>query len=498
MAAGSPEVAAKADISADKKPETENLSENFHPDRLKRMAHGGALKDREKAADSPSKSEKERPRKESRKDSRREGKSSRSSSRGRRRRGGGRERERERGRRRRRDDSRSDSGDRGSREKRRKSKRSRRRRRSPSSSSPSSSPRPKKRSKRRERSIQSSLSSNFSVLPGSVSSISEGGGGFSSIPPSALPPGASKEEKAEYLRQMIKKQAEHTNRQLTRAGRRLYIGNLPISTGFHEKFLLEFFTDACKQLGVVAEEGPIIDIQVTVNQTFCFLEFRSHDLAMVALERFQGLTLADSPLKVARPKDFSAPPSHLVDFVCKGPKDIMQTQKSTAQTSALATINQVQSQIEEAKRRAAAATALVMAQQAAKNKLAEEQKDEESCVLVLFNMVRPGDLLEDDEYNEIRNEIGNECSKFGHLVDVVIPRPGGEEDDIEETFSEEDEDEDIEAKQAPGVGRVFLQYNSKEDASKARSVLHGRRFADNLVKATFYSEEKFFAKDYAA
>eukprot|EP00466_Bigelowiella_natans_P012301 jgi/Bigna1/128872/aug1.7_g3580 len=181
---------------------------------------------------------------------------------------------------------------------------------------------------------------------------------------------------------LLVQQTEVTNRQVTRASRRLFIGNLPSALGLTEILIFNFFTDACNQAGIVADENPVLGVEIRPNNKFCFVEFRSYKLATEAMEKLQ-------------------------------------------------------------------------------------------------------------EYQEIRNEIGDECNKFGHLVDVVIPRAGGQDFDDDEDNSEDEDEGGV-----PGLGKVFLQYATKEDAARARATLHGRRFSENLVEARFFPEDRFLAKDY--
>ena len=75
---------------------------------------------------------------------------------------------------------------------------------------------------------------------------------------------------------------------------------------------------------------------------------------------------------------------------------------------------------------------------------------------------------------EIRDDVHEECSKYGKLDAVKIPRPtstGG--------------------RSAPGVGKIFLKYDSNASAQKAMSALAGRKFADRTVVVTWFSEEYF-------
>ncbi|KAK2433178.1 splicing factor U2af large subunit B [Trifolium repens] len=99
-------------------------------------------------------------------------------------------------------------------------------------------------------------------------------------------------------------------------------------------------------------------------------------------------------------------------------------------------------------------------------------------VVCLTNAVAPDELKEDEDYEEIIEDMRQECSKFGTLVNVVIPRP--------------QPDGDL----SGGVGKVFLEYVDIEGATKARTGLNGRKFGGNEVIAVFYPENKFAQGDY--
>lgn len=44
-------------------------------------------------------------------------------------------------------------------------------------------------------------------------------------------------------------------------------------------------------------------------------------------------------------------------------------------------------------------------------------------VLCLMNMVAPEELIDDDEYEEIVEDVKDECSKYGQVKSIEIPRP---------------------------------------------------------------------------
>ncbi|RYQ82440.1 hypothetical protein Ahy_B10g101027 isoform D [Arachis hypogaea] len=94
-------------------------------------------------------------------------------------------------------------------------------------------------------------------------------------------------------------------------------------------------------------------------------------------------------------------------------------------------------------------------------------------VLCLTEAVTSDQLRDDEEYEEILEDMRDECRKFGALVNVVIPRPnpGGE--------------------LPPGIGKVFLEYSDNAGCSAAKNALHGRKFGGNVVTAVYYSEEKY-------
>jgi RNA recognition motif-containing protein len=96
-----------------------------------------------------------------------------------------------------------------------------------------------------------------------------------------------------------------------------------------------------------------------------------------------------------------------------------------------------------------------------------------SRVVELRQMLTEDDLRNDEEYIEILEDTRDECSQFGALKHVVIPRLGEK-----------------------GATKIFLEYSSVDDAAKAIQGLAGRTFDGRKVEATYYDEEKFASKLY--
>ncbi|XP_030566464.1 splicing factor U2AF 50 kDa subunit [Drosophila novamexicana] len=98
-------------------------------------------------------------------------------------------------------------------------------------------------------------------------------------------------------------------------------------------------------------------------------------------------------------------------------------------------------------------------------------------VLCLLNMVLPSELLDNDEYEDIRTDIKQECAKYGKVKSLKIPRPIG---DPPQT----------------GCGKVFVRFESIEDCKKALNALSGRKFSGRIVMTSFYDLDKYKRKDF--
>lgn len=76
-------------------------------------------------------------------------------------------------------------------------------------------------------------------------------------------------------------------------------------------------------------------------------------------------------------------------------------------------------------------------------------------------------------FTEIKEDVSEECSKYGTIVELKIPRPVGG------------------SRQSAGVGKIFVKYDTPESCQKALKALAGRKFADRTVVTTFFPEENF-------
>eukprot|EP00656_Telonema_subtile_P008669 TRINITY_DN14047_c0_g1_i2.p1 TRINITY_DN14047_c0_g1~~TRINITY_DN14047_c0_g1_i2.p1 ORF type:complete len:222 (-),score=56.89 TRINITY_DN14047_c0_g1_i2:131-796(-) len=99
-----------------------------------------------------------------------------------------------------------------------------------------------------------------------------------------------------------------------------------------------------------------------------------------------------------------------------------------------------------------------------------------TTVLVLTNMLSVEELGS-EEYDEIVADIKEECSQFGTIEDIHVPKPSTDESEV------------------PGLGRAYLKFADPTEAEKAFDALAGRTFDGKKVGCTYLDPEKFDARD---
>ncbi|KAM6921795.1 serine/threonine-protein kinase Kist [Xenentodon cancila] len=85
-----------------------------------------------------------------------------------------------------------------------------------------------------------------------------------------------------------------------------------------------------------------------------------------------------------------------------------------------------------------------------------------SPVLRLLNLIDDSHLHNEEEYEDILEDMKEECQKYGAVVSLLIP------------------------KENPGKGQVFVEYANSSDSKEAQRLLTGRTFDGKFVVATFY------------
>lgn len=221
--------------------------------------------------------------------------------------------------------------------------------------------------------------------------------------------------------------------------RELFVGNT--TPEMTEQMLREFLGNALEQVGLNVMAGnPITSCRVSGK--FAFVELRSPEEAANALN-LNNIPFMGAQLRVGRPSKWSGPPDNHGNW-----EDVLAKYMS----------GELQAGNTAPGQGAAAMNAIANA----------------TRVVELQNMLSSEDLVNEAEYNDLLEDTREECQQFGQLLNVYIPKAG-----------------------QPGETKIFLEFASTDDASKAIKGLEGRTFDGKRVQATFFDEAKFIRKDFA-
>ncbi|GAA6096370.1 splicing factor U2AF 65 kDa subunit-like [Tachysurus ichikawai] len=272
--------------------------------------------------------------------------------------------------------------------------------------------------------------------------------------------------------------------QMTRQARRLYVGNIPF--GVTEESMAEFFNTQMRFVGLSqTPSNPVLAVQINQDKNFAFLEFRSVEETTQAMA-FDGINFQGQALKIRRPHDyrplpgiseqpaFHVPgvvstvvpdspnklfigglPNYLNDDQVKelltsfGPLKAFNLVKDSATSlskgyafceyveigatdQAVAGLNGMQLGdkkliVQRASVGAKNANSTVITESPVSLQVPGLQRLQNSAmptaVLCLLNMVLPEELLYDDDYEEILEDVREECCKYGSVRSIEIPRP---------------------------------------------------------------------------
>merc|ERR1719210_3254174 len=309
---------------------------------------------------------------------------------------------------------------------------------------------------------------------------------------------------------------------ITRQARRLYVGNIPF--GVSEEEMMDFFNQQMHLSGLAQAEGnPILASQVNLDKNFAFLEFRSIDETTQAMA-FDGINFKGQSLKLRRPHDYQPMPgqSENPNFNVPGvvstvvpdspnkvflgglPNYLNEDQVKELLTSfgqlrasnlvkdsatglskgyafceyvdvsitdqAIAGLNGMQL----GDKKLIVQRASVGAKNSAAMNVAPVQPTE---VLCLLNMVTPDELQDEEEYEDILEDIREECGKYGAVRSVEIPRP-------------------VPGVEVPGLGKVFVEFAGLPECQKAQHALTGRKFSNRVVVTSYFDPDRYHRREF--
>lgn len=316
---------------------------------------------------------------------------------------------------------------------------------------------------------------------------------------------------------------------MTMQARRLYCGNLPF--GITEDLMIDFFNAKMRESDIAKQPGnPVLACQINLEKNFAFLEFRSVEETTLAMA-FDGIMLQGQALKIRRPKDYQPIPgiaitqaTHIPGVVSTVVPDTInkvfigglpnylnedQVKELLSTFGELRAFNLVKDSATGLSKGYAfceyvdigitdVAIAGMSGMQLGDKKLIVQRASVGSKtmpaqlqipgfdlnkevvatqVLCLMNMVSAEELQSDEDYDEIFDDIREECSKYGRIRSLQIPRPNRE-------F------------QVPGVGKIFIEYASPQESRTASEALAGRKFANRVVVTSYYDPDAYYRNEF--
>lgn len=323
--------------------------------------------------------------------------------------------------------------------------------------------------------------------------------------------------------------SQPNTQQATKHARRLYVGNLP--SDVTESEVAEFFNSALYLTkGVDVPGDPVQSVYLNLDKRFAFIELNSAAEAAAAIQ-MDGVLFRGMSLRMRRPNDYNpnihAPiyppigfdpsalgivstqvpdgpdkvfigglPYHLTEDQIKeilssyGPLNAFNLVKdpNTGLSKGYAFFQYKDPTVVEAAIKGLngmtmgdKTLTIRRASQVSSGSVEPGQSFSPTVhyptrILELRNMVEPEELVDDEEYEDIVEDIREESSKYGQVLEVRIPRPSKTEE-----------------ANPPGLGKVFVSFKTVSDAEKAFAALTGRRFAGKSVIASYYDEERYYA-----
>jgi splicing factor U2AF subunit len=229
----------------------------------------------------------------------------------------------------------------------------------------------------------------------------------------------------------------------TKTFREVFIGNT--SPEMTDISIKEFLGGALQQMGLSCSgsENPVV--QIRVNGKFSFAEFRTMEDAANALN-LNGIPFMSQLLKLSRPSKFEA--TTLASFFTW---EELYSRSVTGELKLLTS-------------------------------------GTTSRVIRISNMVSHSDLEDADLTAEVVEDTISECSQFGKVLRVIIPRP--------EYQGHSGKHQGFPS--SSGIGKAFVEMSCEEEAKLTLVNLKGRKFDGKWVDVKFYPLDAFSAAKYDA
>lgn len=252
--------------------------------------------------------------------------------------------------------------------------------------------------------------------------------------------------------------------------KRIYVGNIPntlseedLKTFFNAQMITKNLVD----FNYVSSNGdnfleddryPVLSCKVNYSKNFAFLDFRSKQEATNCLS-LGGLKLQNNILRIRRPTDYQA---NFDEERYREEKRKRDRVDVSEEELAIQNILDRSIKVE---------SAILQLQKFYDLKL------QPTKIVVLMNCINIEEYVRDMDYEDLTKDVLLESSKYGTVKSIVIPRPH------RDGFKS-------------GFNKIFIEYQSVEDAKKGLEGMSGKRFSGRTVIATYHSEKDFLERKY--
>mmetsp|Transcript_8150 Transcript_8150/g.11350 ORF Transcript_8150/g.11350 Transcript_8150/m.11350 type:complete len:504 (-) Transcript_8150:90-1601(-) len=318
---------------------------------------------------------------------------------------------------------------------------------------------------------------------------------------------------------------------LQKAERELYVKDFPI--GMNAQELNEFLTYC---LGFICERlprikchlSPIVTTWLSIDQRTAFLECRGEKDAEILLLLNGRITLNNIPLKIGRPKSnplkeekMLLPKTGSNSFILLNlPRHLTseqiltslllpfgeieyfnllcdQAQKSKGvcifkfveeNKNIFKILNNLQLGDETIQMQRVPFNMLPTLLQRSRTQLepvAPYNPSQPTNILCLRNIVKPSDVLDDQAYADLTDDVLEEASKYAQVESIEIPRIQGILHKYTSSFSKKDK------AKISGLGLCFIEFSDDTAASKALSAFRTRSFDDFDIDCHFYPRDLY-------
>lgn len=107
------------------------------------------------------------------------------------------------------------------------------------------------------------------------------------------------------------------------------------------------------------------------------------------------------------------------------------------------------------------------------------------------------DLLDDLEYDDLVDQVKHEAKQFGSVKNMAVPRP--EHAELVEFVQDRDVDYSAVTPlddNNKGLGKVFIEYDSAQEAERAQKEFAGRKFQGRTCITSYHDHQDFINKKY--